>query len=229
MISKPTIYATVRVFLYAIPVIVAALIIKSDAGLSVDGFKFGETSKTELTQQLLLLLTSIAFISIGLISKSHKAIAFLFGGGVLVALTREVDAFFDLIYHGAWLPVAILIAGITIFLTVRQRKQLKQNLEEFVCTPAFGILLSGFLSVFIFSRIFGAQKVWKAIFEVENLNAIQRWVKNAAEEGSELFGYTLLFIAAVELFIHIAQFRLANNLSENSNDKDWLAQQLNPR
>jgi len=35
------------------------------------------------------------------------------------------------------------------------------------------------------------------------LEPVQRWVKNAVEEGSELFGYTLLFIAAVEFFVYV--------------------------
>ena len=230
MISKSTIYANVRVVAYVIPVVVAALIIKSDAGLLVDGVKFGESSKTEMLQQLFLLLTSFTFFSAGLFSKSHKAIAYLFGGGVLMALTRELDTYFDRIYHGAWFPFAMVIAGLTIVLVWRQKRQIWKNLEEFYSTPAFGILLSGFLSVFIFSRIFGAKKVWTALFEVEKLAVSHRWVKNAVEEGSELFGYTLLLIAAVELFIHVLQrSKLAEDRSENGDDKDWLVQQLSPR
>ena len=234
MISKSTIYTNVRVVVYVIPVVVAALIIKSDAGsdaeLLVDGLKFGEGSKTEMLQQLFLLLTSLTFFAAGLFSKSHKAIAYMFGGGVLMALIRELDTYFDRIYHGAWFPFAMVVAGLTIVLVWRQKRQIWKNLEEFYSTPAFGILLSGFLSVFIFSRIFGAKKVWTALFEVERLAASHRWVKNAVEEGSELFGYTLLLIAAVELFIHVYQrSQLAEDRSENRNDKDWLVQQLTPQ
>ena len=234
MISKQTICANVRVLLYAVPVVAAALVIKSDAGsdagILVDGLKFGEDSKTEMMQQFFLLVTSVTFFLAGAFSKSHKAIAYLFGGGVLAALIRELDAYFDQIYHGAWFPCAMLVAGLTVFLVWRQKKQIWENLEEFYSTPAFGIILSGFLSVFIFSRIFGSKKVWLTLFEVENLSTTQRWVKNATEEGSELFGYTLLLIAAAEFFTYVVQpLRLVENAGEDLGDRNWLAHQLTPR
>lgn len=201
---KPIIYAAVRVVLYAIPVVASALVIKSDAGILVDGIKFGEGSSTEWMQELFLLLTSLTFILAGVRSKSHKAISYLFGGGAFVALIRELDVYFDQIYHGAWFPMAMLILAISVFLVYRQKKQIWENLEEFFTTPAFGTFIAGFLSVFVFSRLFGTKKVWRALFDVEQLEPVQRWVKNAVEEGSELFGYTLLFIAAVEFFIYVS-------------------------
>lgn len=202
---KPIIYAAVRVVLYAIPVAASALIIKSDAGILVDGAKFGENSQTEWMQQVFLLLTSFTFILAGVRSKSHKAISYLFGGGALVALIRELDVYFDQLYHGAWFPFALAVLAFAIFLVYRQKKQIWENLEEFFTTPAFGTFIAGFLSVFVFSRLFGTKKVWRALFDVEKLEPVQRWVKNAAEEGSELFGYTLLFIAAIEFFVYVSR------------------------
>jgi len=202
---KPIIYAAVRVVLYAIPVAVAALVIKSDAGVLIDGSKFGESSQTEWMQELFLLLTSIVFILAGIRSSSHKAISYLFGGGAMVALIRELDVYFDNIYHGAWFPFAMAVMLISVFFVYRQKKQIWENLEEFFTTPAFGTFIAGFLSVFVFSRLFGTKKVWRALFEVDKLEPVQRWVKNAAEEGSELFGYTLLFIAAVEFFVYVSR------------------------
>lgn len=201
---KPIIYAAFRVVLYAIPVVASALIIKSDAGILVDGVKFGESSLTEWMQQLFLLLTSVFFILSGVRSKSHKAISYLFGGGALVAFIRELDVYFDQLYHGAWFPFALAVLALAIFLVYRQKKQIWENLEEFFTTPAFGTFIAGFLSVFVFSRLFGTKNVWRALFDVEKLEPVQRWVKNAVEEGSELFGYTLLFIAAVEFFIYVS-------------------------
>ena len=202
---KPIIYAAVRVVLYAIPVAISALIIKSDAGIITDGLKFGENSQTEWMQELFLLLTSLIFILSGIRSKSHKAISYLFGGGAFVALIRELDVYFDQIYHGAWLPFALAVMLISVFLVYRQKKQIWENLEEFFTTPAFGTFIAGFLSVFVFSRLFGTKNVWRALFDVDKLEPVQRWVKNAVEEGSELFGYTLLFIAAVEFFVYVSR------------------------
>ncbi|MGQ1909015.1 hypothetical protein ACT3CE_04440 [Marinifilum sp. RC60d5] len=200
---KPIIFAAVRVVLYAIPVVASALIIKSDAGILIDGGKFGEASQTELLQELYLLLTSLTFILVGVRSKNHKAISYLFGGGAFVAFIRELDVYFDQIYHGAWFPLAMIVLLVAVFLVFKKKKQIWENLEEFFTTPAFGTFIAGFLSVFVFSRLFGTKKVWRALFEVEQLEPVQRWVKNAVEEGSELFGYTLLFIAAVEFFVYV--------------------------
>jgi hypothetical protein len=90
-------------------------------------------------------------------------------------------------------------------LVFKKKKQIWENLEEFFTTPAFGTFIAGFLSVFVFSRLFGTKKVWQALFEVDQLEGMQRWVKNAVEEGTELFGYTLLFIAAIEFFVYVSR------------------------
>jgi len=202
---KPIIFAALRVILYAIPVAASALIIKSDAGILIDGGKFGEGSQTEWMQQMYLLLTSIVFILAGIRSRGHQAISYLFGGGALVALIREFDVYFDKIYHGAWFPFALFVLLLSILLVYRKRQQIWENLEEFFTTPAFGTFIAGFLGVFVFSRLFGTKKVWRALFDVEKLEPVQRWVKNAVEEGSELFGYTLLFIAAIEFFVYVSK------------------------
>lgn len=200
---KPVVFAAVRVVLYAIPVVASALIIKSDAGIVIDGGKFGEASRTEWMQQIYLLLTSLIFILAGVRSNSHKAISYLFGGGAFVALIREFDFYFDKIYHGAWFPFAMFVLLLSIYMVYRKRQQIWENLNEFFSTPAFGTFIAGFLGVFVFSRLFGTKKVWRALFDVEKLEPVQRWVKNAVEEGSELFGYTLLFIAAVEFYVYV--------------------------
>ena len=201
---KPIAYASVRAVLYPLPVVASALVIKMDAGIVCEE-KFAEGSATEWMQQLFLLLTSLTFILLGVRSKSHKAIAFLFGGGALVALIRELDIYFDHIYHGAWFPFAIVVLASAVFLAYRQQGQIWENLEEFFSTPAFGTFLSGFVSVLVFSRLFGTKNVWIALFDVQELDSTQNWVKNAVQEGVELFGYSLIFIAAVEFFVCVSR------------------------
>lgn len=202
---KPVFFAALRVVLYAIPVVASALIIKSDAGIIIDNGKFGEGSQTEWMQQTYLLLTSLIFIVAGVRSRNHQAISYLFGGGALVALIREFDVYFDKIYHGAWFPFAMFVLLLSIYMVYRKRQQIWENLEEFFTTTAFGTFIAGFLAVFVFSRLFGTKKVWRALFDVEKLDLVQRWVKNAVEEGSELFGYTLLFIAAIEFYVYVSR------------------------
>ncbi len=194
-----------KVIVYAIFVTISAFIIKKDAGLIIDGSKFGETSMTELLQELYLFLTALIFFISGYRNQNYRSIAYLMCGGAMLALIREFDFYFDKIYHGVWFPFAIIFLLLTLFIVYRYRHQLSDNFKEFCSTPACGIFISGLLSVLIFSRLFGTKKVWRALFNVDSLDVMQRWVKNAVEEGSELFGYTLLFISAIEFFIYLSQ------------------------
>jgi len=100
--------------------------------------------------------------------------------------------------------MALLALAIAVFLVCRQKKQIVDNLEEYFSIPSFGVFTAGLLSVLVFSRLFGTKNVWRALFDVETLEPMQRWVKNAVQEGSELFGYALLFIAAVEFFVYVS-------------------------
>lgn len=202
---KPIFFAALRVILYAIPVAVSAMIIKSDTGVVVDGIKFGESSYTEMMQEFYLLLTSLVFFVVGIRNQQYKAISYLMSGGAMVALIRELDVYFDQIYHGAWFPFALVVLLLALYMVYRQRNQIFENLEDFFSTPAFGTFIAGFLGVFVFSRLFGTKKLWMALFEVQSLEPMQRWVKNAVEEGSELFGYTLLFIAAIEFLVFVSK------------------------
>jgi hypothetical protein len=200
---KPVLFAIGWIVLCAIPIVLATMIIKNDAGIAINGLKFSEGSITEWTQQFLLLLTSFFFLLIGYRFKNYRAISYLMGGGAFVALIRELDVYFDKIYHGAWFPFAMAVLLLALIGVYRKKQQIWENLAIFFTTPAFGTFIAGFLAVFVFSRLFGTKKVWRALFEVEKLEPMQRWVKNAVEEGSELFGYTLLFIAAIEFFIYV--------------------------
>ena len=56
--------------------------------------------------------------------------------------------------------------------------------------------MSGFITLFVFSRMFGRKVLWKAIMDDKFL----RVVKDAAEECTELFGYLLIVFAAIEYY-----------------------------
>ncbi len=45
--------------------------------------------------------------------------------------------------------------------------------------------------------------LWRNILEVEELVGTTRWVKNAAQEGTELLGYALILIGTLEYLWHI--------------------------
>ncbi|MEN7973761.1 MAG: hypothetical protein ABFR47_08000 [Verrucomicrobiota bacterium] len=205
MILRPSFCIALRIALCAVPVATSALVIMHDAGTTVDGSKFGEHSATEWLQQTYLLLACLVSILIGIRSKNHRAISYLLGGGAMVALIRELDVYFDKIYHGAWLLPVLLVLALTATAIFKRRNQICDNLGELCSSPALGTFVSGFVGVVIFSRLFGTKSLWKALFEADKLDSMQRLVKTVVQEGTELFGYTLLFIASVEFLIYITQ------------------------
>lgn len=63
-------------------------------------------------------------------------------------------------------------------------------------------MASGFLVVLVFSRLFGIHALWQHLM----LGDYNRVVKNMAEEGTELLGYGLCWLASVR---YLWQTRLA--------------------
>ena len=65
------------------------------------------------------------------------------------------------------------------------------------------------LALFAFSRTFGTKKLWETLFRSPFLGLsedvlpyVSRMAKNAMEEGTELYAYMLLFVAAAFALFH---------------------------
>ena len=78
--------------------------------------------------------------------------------------------------------------------------------------------MEGFLTLLVFSRVLGMKALWKHIFDIPLWTDavaplydaagqlptdidILRHVKNAVEEGVELYGYMLLVFAVMEMLV----------------------------
>ena len=155
-----------------------------------------ENSFVEYGQELLLFATTALFVM--------QAIAKRQGGLWLVAgffgcmFIRELDAYFDMIVHGAWKYFALVIVVFALFKAWRLGKENTiASLAAFMKTRAFVFIFIGLLIVLIYSRLFGMGELWKAIMGVD----FNRTVKNVVEEGSELWGYALVFWGAVKYWL----------------------------
>jgi len=189
-----------RIIGYGCLILLTNYIILKDAGVSVID-KFSEHSFVESAQSAYLLVSVIFLTLLSKRFKEFKTLLILTGGGLLVILIREQDFFLDKIYHGAWFPIAMIVTILTFYYVIKRWKQLKDNIIEYVKTPSFGIIICSIMEIFIFSRLFGNKNIWFSFFSTETFTPLQRAVKNAAEEGSELFGYTLILISVFE-FAH---------------------------
>ncbi|PIJ50711.1 transporter [Erwinia sp. OLTSP20] len=162
-----------------------------DVGVFKDGVN--EISCTEITQELTLAV--IVFLHARL-AKKHPELRYcnmLIAGLFLAMLIRELDALFDLLAHGSWVWLALFSTLCTVVLPLRHFRHTLCQLEQYSRTPWYGMIMSGLLTILVFSRLFGMHQLWQTILA----DGYARVVKNIVEEGSELFGYLLCLTATI--------------------------------
>lgn len=174
---------------------VASQLLMWDASDTGTDLKFSESTFTEWSQQGILFIMALLFIISAIKHPRGRALSIVLAGCASVGLVREYNNFFnDQVFDGAWQLLATLVILLTAIVFFPYRKHFSENLRSYHGTLSEGVLLAGFLTTFIFSRLFGRTTFWEAVME-ENYF---RSVKNAAEEGVELLGYCLLLIATIE-------------------------------
>lgn len=170
-----------------------------EAGLP-DRFRFSEIGFTESMQSLCLLINCLLLIHARQVLKGLPHVTLLMLGLFGAALIREQDFFLDAyVFDGAWQTLVTLLVLPILYWIIRHRHEFVREFEGFSESFAFGLFASGFLCVFVFSRLYGRGEMWEALL-------VERYVrvfKDAAEEVTELFGYLLLTYAMVELVLWI--------------------------
>lgn len=152
-----------------------------------------ELSFVEVAQEFLLLIIIILFLRFARNNVQHRKLGILIAGFFACMLIRESDKFLDMIQHGFWFYPALLVAFSCIFFACRKPKKTIRQLAEYTHHPTFGIMLSGLICILVFSRLFGIKYIWLSLLSDNPI----REVKNVVEEGCELFGYALCFIASI--------------------------------
>jgi len=157
---------------------------------------FTEQSWTQNAQVALLLLSGLLFAIGGYLNRDRLIPALLLTAMAVMASIRELDWVLDRITHGCWkAPVTVIAVAVTVWVW-RRRSTLFDAFAREVPLAYWGTLCSGFSLVFIFSRLFGMRRNWEAMLcsqlPIESIRSVRR----LAEEGTELAGYALIFIAA---------------------------------
>lgn len=175
------------------------LIIYADARWPLNGAgqKFTEHSYTEYAQEIILFIVAGLFFLTAVRVRPTRSFGLLMTAFFTLALIRELDGFFDSVWHGFW-KVPCLFATVGFgSLFDRYKKNFMRDALEFIERPEFGIFICGLLTVLIFSRLFGSNFLWEPVMA----DGYIRCVKNMAEEGLELLGYLFFAIAAVEYYV----------------------------
>jgi hypothetical protein len=178
--------------------IVLAIGIIVNLALRIDyvliGGELSELSVTEVLEQLLLLTSSLSFLYMAKHTSQVKHAALLISAFFAVMLIRELDFWFDMITHGAWVYPAILVAGSAIFYAIKNGKQTLDQIAYILASPHMNLLITGVMLLLVFSRLFGMGSFWHNIMGADYV----REVKIIAEEGTELLAYCLIAFASVK-------------------------------
>lgn len=157
-----------------------------------------ETSFTEATQEALLAIVAILFFMAARQRPDQRGALTLVGGFYMCMLIRELDFLFDMIHHGSWVWLALAMTAGCFAVAMRSPKQTVQGLANLLQHRSWPVMASGFLVVLVFSRLFGTHTLWQHLM----LNNYHRVVKNMAEEGTELLGYSLCTLASIRYLWH---------------------------
>ena len=186
-----------RIVIYGLFMVLLNQLMFWDAGQQGVEMKFMEATFTEWSQQIILLVMAAIFAHCAYHYTDLRCLSMVMTGISLTGLVREYNNFFnEQVFDGAWQSLALLVILATGILVWKYRGSFWQDLSHYMGSLSFGLLLAGFLTTLIFSRLFGRTVFWETLME----DRYFRSVKNAAEESVELLGYGLLLIAAVEYF-----------------------------
>ena len=214
--ARAVLFAFLRLISYTLLLFFAYYMIRLDAmaPANEEGLKFLEDSYTEYAQEIMLLLSGLLYAWLAIRFESVRAFAILFAGLCFMALFREFNNYFHELFKGAWQIAVAIILIVTTVLVFRNRQSFLRPFQLFLQTPAFGLNIAAALIILLFSRLFGKKSTWENILEVDELEGAFRSVKNAAEEGIELLGYSLLLIGAIEFTIWV--YSKLNELPEKT-------------
>ncbi len=157
------------------------------------GDSVGEWSLVELTQLGFLVATVLAFARVARARPDERGFAVLAAGFFASMLIRELDAVWDLLFRGLW---SILVAGVaagSLGYALRQRQSTLAAIARFLRSRASTVMTIGLVLLLIYSRLFGMTALWEGLLA----DRYVRVVKNAAEECTELLGYTLVMASAL--------------------------------
>lgn len=196
--KKSVIATFFRFFLYTLFVAGLVYLIAMEGFQQGTASEYSEYSLTEKLESTLALLSGLLFLIVARMDATLRPATTMLTALCVMMLIREADYFLDArVFDGAWqVLVTLVLATLAIYLW-RVRKEVVDSVRVFLEQVSAGIFLSGFLVLFVFSRLFGRESFWQAVMG----EGYMRVVKNIAEEGTEIMGYGLIAIAATELFI----------------------------
>lgn len=190
-----TVYSALfSMMIYGALLLLLAHMIYLDSHNFTDTKLYGENSYTEWAQVIVLALVVLLMSMAAKIQPALRIISILVGGFFLMAFIREFDSRLDMIFDGLWQLLAFSVLGMVGISIYKNKSDLKRPLTTFVNSAPFGMIASGTLITFTFSRLYGEARTWESIMG----DSYMRAVKNISEESIELLGYSLVLFGTIE-------------------------------
>jgi hypothetical protein len=160
-----------------------------------DSFGTSEFSIVEMLQSAILVAIVLALVLRSRSGDLAYALSNFLALIFIVLLIREQDYHFDRWLHaGAWIWPASIACAIAAGILYRRSSEIGAQIRALSDTAGFGLFLSGLAIAVGFSRIFGQKALWVGLLDEESY----RICKLAAEEMTELLGYSLILTGCLE-------------------------------
>ncbi|WP_299256345.1 hypothetical protein [uncultured Kushneria sp.] len=158
--------------------------------------QFTESSFAEISQTFMLLASLIFLWKIRAMGVYRHGVVLMFAF-LLASLIREQDFMLNRVFDDLWQWLVALVLVPAVVFLVRYRLRVLDECCRYMQQMSFGLFLSGFITVYVFSRLMGRGVFWEAVLKMQYIYEI----KSTVEEGIETLGYALMLLAIVELWL----------------------------
>ncbi|WP_445620851.1 hypothetical protein ACUN8C_03120 [Kushneria sp. Sum13] len=158
--------------------------------------QFTEASFAEISQTFMLLASLILLWKVRAMGVYRHGVVLMFAF-LLASLIREQDFMLDRVFDDLWQWLVALVLVPALVFLVRYRLRVLDECYRYMQQMSFGLFLSGFVTVYVFSRLMGRGIFWEAVLKAQYIYEI----KSTVEEGVETLGYALMLLAIVELWL----------------------------
>lgn len=208
---KAILPAVARFAAYIAGILCISYLIYRDARSGLN--RFDETSWVEMTQLVLLLASTVICLRIWRGRSEIRHAALLLATFTGVSFIRECDAFLDeYVFDGCWQVLVFSTLAIVFFHIWKNRLSFLAGMKLYLPTSACGLFMGGFLTTYVFSRLFGTQYLWRTALQEGYIKI----AKTMAEESTELLGYALLLFSVIEMSILARQLLPTSSQASDS-------------
>ena len=193
--GKNVIFAVFRQACYFF-VIIAEVFLLSFLASVYHEKTFAENFVVERIQLGLLILSAIAFLLQGIFTKGRGHLMYIFSGICAFAAMRECDKFFDEALPMISWKIAYVFPLAGIIYGLMHKDLLKNQIIEFLKTPAFNMMCMVMIIVVPIAQCVGHRPFVKNVLGDMGVANIKEFF----EECLETIGYTILLLSAVESY-----------------------------